>query len=78
MDFTLRKDSNTVPPHYIVIFKTKDTDNLEQAFKEFTAKKLQKEHKPSIRQNLSAEKEKAAAKNAERVKLKKKERGISL
>ena len=78
VDFTLRKDSNTVPPHYIVIFKTKDTDNLEQAFKEFTAKKLQKEHKPSIRQNLSAEKEKAAAKNAERVKLKKKERGISL
>ena len=78
VDFTLRKDSTTVPPHYIVIFKTKDTDNLEQAFKEFAAKKLQKEHKPSIRQNLSAMKEKAAVKNAERGKVKNKERGISL
>lgn len=78
VDFTLRKDSTTVPPHYIVIFKTKDTDNLEQAFKEFTAKTLQKERKPSIRQNLSAMKEKAAAKNAERVKIKNKERGLAL
>ena len=78
VDFSLRKDSTTAPPHWIVIFKTKDTDNLEQAFKEFTAKTLQKEQKPSIRQNLSAMKEKAAAKNAERGKLKNKERGLAL
>ena len=31
------------PPHYIVIFKAKDADNLEQAFREFTAKTLSKE-----------------------------------
>ena len=37
VDFTLRKDKTTQPPHYIVIFKAKDTDNLEQAFREFTA-----------------------------------------
>ena len=78
VDFTLRKDTTTQPPHYIVIFKAKDADNLEQAFKEFTAKTLQKEQKPSIRQNLSAMKEKAAAKNAERVKIKNKERGLAL
>ena len=78
IDFTLRKDSTTIPPHWIVIFKTKDADNLEQAFKEFTAKTLQKEQKPSIRQNLSAMKVKAAAKNAERGKLKNKERGLAL
>lgn len=78
VDFTLRKDSTTAPPHWIVIFKAKDADNLEQAFKEFTAKTLQKEQKPSIRQNLSAMKEKAAAKNAERVKIKNKERGLAL
>ena len=78
VDFTLRKDSTSAPPHWIVIFKAKDADNLEQAFKEFTAKTLQKEQKPLIRQNLSAMKEKAAAKNAERVKIKNKERGLAL
>ena len=35
VDFTLRKDATTQPPHYIVIFKAKDADNMEQAFKEF-------------------------------------------
>ena len=39
VDFTLRKDKTTQPPHYIVIFKAKDADNLEQAFREFTAKR---------------------------------------
>ena len=46
MDFTLRKDATTQPPHYIVIFKAKDADNMEQAFKEFTAKRLQREERP--------------------------------
>lgn len=48
VDFTLRKDKTTQPPHYIVIFKAKDADNLEQAFREFTAKTLSKEQRPSI------------------------------
>ena len=46
MTFTLRKDKTTQPPHYIVIFKAKDADNLEQAFREFTAKTLTKEQRP--------------------------------
>ena len=46
VDFTLRKDKTTQPPHYIVIFKAKDADNLEQAFREFTAKTLTKEQRP--------------------------------
>lgn len=57
MDFTLRKDATTQPPHYIVIFKAKDAGNMEQAFKEFTAKKLQREERPSIRKNIAASKE---------------------
>ena len=48
VDFTLRKDKTTQPPHYIVIFKAKDADNLEQAFREFTAKTLSKKQRPSI------------------------------
>ena len=68
VDFTLRKDATTQPPHYIVIFKAKDADNMEQAFKEFTAKKLQREERPSIRKDIAASKEKAAARNADRAK----------
>ena len=60
VDFTLRKDKTTQPPHYIVIFKAKDADNLEQAFREFTAKTLSKEQRPSIRKVLTAAKQKAA------------------
>ena len=75
VDFTLRKDATTQPPHYIVIFKAKDADNMEQAFKEFTAKKLQQEERPSIRKDIAASKEKAAARNADRAKEKFKERG---
>ncbi len=77
VDFTLRKDATTQPPHYIVIFKAKDADNMEQAFKEFTAKKLQREERPSIRKNIAASKENAAARNADRAKEKFKERGLS-
>ena len=77
VDFTLRKDATTHPPHYIVIFKAKDADNMEQAFKEFTAKKLQREERPSIRKDIAASKEKAAARNADRAKEKFKERGLS-
>ena len=78
IDYTLRKDSSTHPPRYIVIFKTKQADNLEQAFKEFTAKKLNREKRPSIRKALSALKQKAAAKTQQRAKEKVKERGLSL
>ena len=46
IDFTLRKDRTTHPPRYIVIFKSKQADNLEQAFKEFTAKKLKQQERP--------------------------------
>ena len=43
-----------------MIFKAKDADNLEQAFREFTAKTLSKEQRPSIRKVLTAAKQKAA------------------
>ena len=75
VDFTLRKDKTTQPPHYIVIFKAKDTDNLEQAFQEFTAKTLSKEQRPSIRKVLIAAKQKAAQ-QPKRTKEKIKQRGL--
>lgn len=78
MDFTLRKDKTTQPPHYVVIFKAKDADNLDLAFREFTAKTLSKEQRPSIRKVLSAVKQKAAAQTKQRAKEKIKERGLEL
>ena len=77
IDFTLRKDRTTHPPRYIVIFKSKQADNLEQAFKEFTAKKLKQQERPSIRKTLSVLKEKAADRSSQQAKEKIKERGLS-
>lgn len=77
IDFTLRKDRTTHPPRYIVIFKSKQVDNLEQAFKEFTAKKLKQQERPSIRKTLAVLKEKAAARSSQQAKEKIKERGLS-
>ena len=78
VDFTLRKDKTTQPPHYVVIFKSKDADNLEQAFREFTAKTLSKEQRPSIRKVLSAVKQKVAAQTKQRANEKIEERGLAL
>ncbi|WIV13779.1 PcfB family protein [Proteiniborus sp. MB09-C3] len=78
IDFALKKDNSETPPHYLVFFKGRDADALTAAFKEFSAKKLTEHKKPSIRKLLSTMKEKAAAKNSERVKVNKKDRGIEL
>ena len=50
---------------------------LTAAFKEFSAKKLTQEQKPSIRKLIVSLKEKAAALNAQRDKVKNKDRGIA-
>ena len=78
IDFALKKDVTENPPRYLVFFKGRDADAMTAAFKEFSAKKLTQEQKPSIRKLLSSMREKAAAKNAERVKVNKKDRGIEL
>jgi len=75
IDFALKKDASETPPRYLVFFKGRDADVLTAAFKEFSARKLTREQKPSIRKLLSVFKEKATAKNAERSKEKSKDRG---
>ena len=76
IDFALKKDSTETPPRYLVFFKGRDADALTAAFKEFSAKKLTQEQKPSIRKLIISLKEKAAALNAQREKVKNKDRGI--
>ena len=68
IDFALKKDATESPPRYLVFFKGRDADVLTAAFKEFSAKKLTQEKKPSIRKLLSTLKEAAQGKNAERAK----------
>ena len=78
IDFALKKDITENPPRYLVFFKGRDADVLTAAFKEFSAKKLTKEQKPSIKKLLATMKEKAAARNAQREKVNKKDRGLTL
>ena len=76
IDFALKKDATESPPRYLVFFKARDADALTAAFKEFSAKKLSREQKPSIRKALAAFRDKAKQLNANREKVKNKERGI--
>ena len=75
IDFALKKDATESPPRYLVFFKGRDADVLTAAFKEFSARKLTQEQKPSIRKALSAFKEAAKQLNADRQKVKNQTRG---
>ena len=75
IDFALKKDATESPPRYLVFFKGRDADVLTAAFKEFSAKKLNRDKKPSIRKALAAAKDKAKQLNAARDKVKKMDRG---
>ena len=76
IDFALKKDVSEVPPRYLVFFKGRDADVLMSVFKEFSAKKLTQERKPSLRKTLSVFKETARQKNVERAKVKNRDRRI--
>ena len=78
VDFALKKDSTENPPRYLVFFKSRDADALTAAFKEFSAKKLMRDKKPSIRKLLSKLKEAAKSRNAQRDKVKNKDKEIAL
>ena len=76
IDFSLKKVKGE-QTRYLVFFKGRDADVMTAAFQEFSAKKLNREKKPSIRKLIVSLKEKAAALNAQRDKVKNKDRGIA-
>ena len=78
IDFAVKKDISVSPPRYLVFFKGRDADVLTVAFKEFSARNLVKEKKPSIRKLLKNMKEKAQQKTRQREKVKTRERGVEL
>ncbi len=76
IDYALKKDATETPPRYLVFFKGRDADVLTAAFKEFSAKQLTQDKKPSIRKALSAFREAAKQLNASCQQTKHKDRGI--
>ena len=53
VDFAVRKDSAAEKPRYLIFFKARDADAMTAAFQEYTAKVVQREKKPSIREQLA-------------------------
>ena len=79
IDYALKKDKSENPPKYLVFFKGRDTDVLNQAFKEYVGKQMKQKDKPSIMEKLTHFKEVVAkGKNRERAKEHQKDRGQSL
>ena len=74
IDFSLKKVKGE-QPRYLVFFKSRDADAMTAAFQEFSARKLNREKKPSIRKALAAAKDKAKQLNEARDKVKKIDRG---
>jgi hypothetical protein len=68
VDYAIRKDKTLDPPRYIVFFKAKDTEVLDQVVKEYVAVNEKKQEKKSIREQLRKEKEAAKAETKEKSK----------
>ena len=77
LDFALKKDTSGEIPRYLVFFKGRDADVITAAFREFSAKNLAREKKPSIHERLAQAKEKAKHQDLERgEKIKTRDRGL--
>ena len=53
VDFAVRKDSAAEKPRYLIFFKARDADAMTAAFQEYTATVVQREKKPSVREQLA-------------------------
>ena len=76
IDYSLKKETGSEKPHYIVFFKARDVDVMTQAFKEYTDKSLNKDRKPSIKKKLAQFVEVSIKQQKNREKVKQKDRGM--
>lgn len=60
IDFALQKDKSRDPPRYIVYFRGRDTDVVNQAFKEYVSQQTKRKNKLPIKKRLQHYKEIAA------------------
>ena len=77
LDFALKKDTSGEHTRYLVFFKGRDADVITAAFREFSAKNLNREKRPSIRRRLEKAQEQAKRQELERgEKVKNRDRGL--
>jgi LPS O-antigen subunit length determinant protein (WzzB/FepE family) len=74
VDYAIRKDKTQDPPRYIVFFKAKDTEVLDQVVKEYISVTDKKHEKASVREQLKQEKAAARAEAKEKAKTMKKQK----
>ena len=53
VDYCLKKDSSSRPPHYYVFFKAADIDSVTAAFREYTGHRMRQNERTSVRQELA-------------------------
>ena len=73
VDYAVTKN-NADPPRYLVFFKARDADTLTAAFKDYSAKLVQKEKRPSVLERLQQFKALAAELVPGKMREKKQER----
>ena len=78
VDFAVKKDRSVSPPKYLVFFKGRDADALTAAFKEYTAKEVNRasQDKPSVLEQLRALKAKVLSLTPD--KARNKDKGLEL
>lgn len=76
IDYSLKRDTSTDPPRYLVFFKSKDVDVMTAAFKEYAGVTLKEKEKQkeSVRKKLQKKVQKNKSKQRQRVKVKQKAR----
>ena len=73
----MKKDTSGEHTRYLVFFKGRDADVITAAFREFSAKNLNREKRPSIRRRLEKAQEQAKRQELERgEKVKNRDRGL--
>ena len=72
VDFAIQKDGKG---KYLLFFKANDADAMTQAFKSYSRKTVKQAERPSITKTLAAMKQKAVSLNADRDKVKNRDKG---
>ena len=52
IEYAIKKERNREAPHYLIFFRSRDTDVLQTAFNEFVKKRLKIQERPSLLENL--------------------------
>jgi len=52
IEYAIKKERNREAPHYLIFFRSRDTDVLQTAFNEFVKKRLEIQERPSLREKL--------------------------